>query len=67
MAQNQAWLGLAVLACSVSAIDGVPVPFPGNETQIEALVDRLDEEGLSAIAAALRQSVESRNGEFIKN
>ena len=35
LAQNQPWLGMAVLACSVAEIDNVPVPPPGNEQQIE--------------------------------
>ena len=39
---NQPWLGMAMLACSVAAIDDVPVP-PRRSTrqQIEALVSRL--------------------------
>ena len=35
------WLGMAMLACSVAAIDDIPVPPPVNEQQIEALVSRL--------------------------
>ena len=53
LAQNQMWLGMAVLACSVAAIDEVPVPPPGNEAQIEALVQRLGDAGIAAIAAVL--------------
>lgn len=53
LAQNQPWLGMAVLACSVVAIDDVPVPAPMNETQIEAIVARLGDKGISAIAGAL--------------
>lgn len=47
---NQAWLSLALLATSVSAIDDVPVPFPTNENQIESLVGRLGDVGLDAAA-----------------
>ena len=53
LAQNQPWLGMAVLACSVAAIDDVPVPMPANESLIEALVQRLGDDGIAAIAAAL--------------
>jgi len=53
LAQNQPWLGIAVLAASVAAIDDVPVPAPGTEGQIEALVSRLGDAGISAIATAL--------------
>ena len=55
LAQNQPWLGMAVLACSVAAIDDVPVPAPGTEAQIEAIIARLGDVGIEAIAAALSE------------
>lgn len=54
LAENQPYLGYAVLACSVTAIDGVPVPTPVNEAQIESMVARLGDSGLAAIGEALR-------------
>jgi hypothetical protein len=59
LAQNGPWLGVALLACSVSAIDDVPVPMPGNEQQVEALVGRLGDEGIAAAATALGELAES--------
>jgi hypothetical protein len=59
LAQNQPWLGMAVLACSVVAIDGVPVPQPTNEAQIEALVSRLGDGGIAAIAGALAPEMQA--------
>lgn len=53
LAQNQPWLGMAMLACSVAAVDDVPIPSPVNEQQIEALVSRLGDTGIAAVAAAL--------------
>ena len=53
LAQNAPWMGVALLAASVTAIDFVPVPQPATEAQIEALVGRLGEDGLDAAAAAL--------------
>ena len=53
LAQNQPWLGMAALAWCVTAIDDVPVPTPTNEAQIEALVSRLGDDGIEAIAAWL--------------
>jgi hypothetical protein len=53
LSQNGPWLGVALLACSVTAIDDVPVPMPANEQQIEALVSRLGDLGIAAAAAAL--------------
>ncbi len=53
LAHNQPWLGMAMLACSVAAIDEVPVPVPMTEQQIEGLVARLGDAGIAAAAAAL--------------
>lgn len=53
LADNAHWLGMAALACSVTAIDDVPVPTPANEQQIEGLVSRLGDAGISAVASAL--------------
>ena len=53
LSRNDRWLGLAVLAASVAAIDGVPVPMPASKAGIEAAVQRLDEAGLAAVAAGL--------------
>jgi hypothetical protein len=52
LAENQAWLGMAGLAMSVTAIDGIPLPIPSNEVQIEAAVARLGDDGLISAAAA---------------
>jgi hypothetical protein len=60
LAQNQPWLGMAVLAASVIAIDDVPVPQSTNEQQIEALVARLGDVGIAAVAEALREAQPSR-------
>ncbi|GAB0116898.1 hypothetical protein [Acidisoma sp. 7E03] len=53
LAQNQPYLGMALVACAVVAIDGVPVPCPSNEQQIESLVLRLGDTGLRAAGAVL--------------
>lgn len=54
LAQNHPWLGMALLACSVTAIDGVPYPIPANEQQIEAMIARLGDGGINAVAAAMQ-------------
>jgi len=53
LSENQPWLGMAMLASSVSAIDDVPYPQPANEQQVEGMVSRLGESGLESVAAAL--------------
>ena len=57
LAQNQPWLGMALIACSVSAIDDVPMPQPSTESQIEAMVGRLGDAGIAAVAAALQPAI----------
>ncbi|HBK05773.1 MAG TPA: hypothetical protein DDZ81_07885 [Acetobacteraceae bacterium] len=54
LAQNEAWLGMAGLAFSVVEISGVPIPAPKSEAQIEGIIERLGDEGLAAIASALK-------------
>lgn len=56
---NQAWLAVAVLASSVTAIDDVPIPFPANEAHIEAIVSRLGDGGLEAVAEAIEPLLRS--------
>lgn len=53
LSANERYLGVAMLAFVVSAIDGVPLPQPTNEAQIEAAIGRLGDAAISAIAAAL--------------
>lgn len=53
LAQNQPWLGMAMLACSVVALDDVPVPPATCEQHIEAMVSRLGDAGIAAAADAL--------------
>jgi len=53
LAQNPLWLGMATLACAVIEIDGIPIPSAINEAQIEALVGKLGDTGIAAIAKAL--------------
>jgi hypothetical protein len=54
LAQNEPWLSMAGLAFSVLEIDGVPVPAPATEAQIEGLIDRLGDEGLAAVAVTIK-------------
>ena len=46
---------MAGLAFSVLEIDGVPVPPPATEPQIESLIERLGDAGLQAIADAVAE------------
>jgi hypothetical protein len=68
LAQNEPWLSMASLAFSVLEIDGVPIPGPSTESQIESLIDRLGDEGLAAIADTIKEElVESYTGSQVGN
>ena len=55
LADNDRYLGIACLAFAVTSIDGVPLPQPTNEAQLEAAIDRIGDAGIEAIAATLRE------------
>ena len=40
-------------AAAVCEIDETPIPFPKNRGELDAVLDRLDDEGLTAVSAAL--------------
>jgi hypothetical protein len=65
LAQNQPWLGMAMLAYCVVAIDDVPVPSPTNEQQIEAMVSRLGDIGIAAVADAFDAGSEPDQSEIV--
>jgi len=55
LAENEPWLAIATMAYAVQSIDGVPVPTPTNEKQIEAVVQQLGDQGLEAIGKLLEE------------
>ena len=61
LAQNDRYLGYGMLAMCVVAIDGVPVPQPVNEGQLEALVQRLGDAGMVSVGRELA-AAEPGNG-----
>ena len=60
---NSAVAGQLMLAASVVSINGERVSFPINRLQLEAIVGRLDDEGLSAIALSFRDNNPSASGD----
>lgn len=49
---NAGVMGPASLACSVAEIDGVVVFPPATNQELRALIQRLDDEGIAAVAKA---------------
>ena len=53
LSRNDRWLGMAVLACSVAAIDDLPWPMPASKQGVEAMVERLGDAGIAAVSRAI--------------
>jgi hypothetical protein len=49
---------MAIIASAVTAIDEIPIPWPSTEIQIEALVGRLGDIGIEAIAQTIEPLLE---------
>ncbi len=62
-ASNAQYLGVAALAAAVIEIDGDRVAFPTSKRELEALVQRLDDEGIEAIGPALAELAGIKIGE----
>jgi hypothetical protein len=58
LASNERYVGYAMLAMCVSAVDGVPIPAPANEGQLEALVHRLGDAGMVAVGQGLADAAQ---------
>jgi hypothetical protein len=56
-AKNEVYFGQAFVAVCVVAIDGDPVSFPTTKRELEALVQRLDDEGLGVAALWLSSQI----------
>lgn len=48
-AQNQVYMAMAMPLIFVAEIDGDPVVMPTRKSEIEALIQRLDEDGIAAV------------------
>lgn len=48
-AKNQVYMGMVMPIIFVSAIDGDPVFPPSNFREVEALIQRLDDDGMEAV------------------
>jgi len=67
--KNEMYLGYASLAYHVASIDGEPISRPANKLQFEALIQRLDDDGLNAVAEAVAKLIapEQADEETLKN
>ena len=64
---KQQYLFMALIACACVSIDGTPVQFPTSELLIDALIDRLEQEGLDAVGLCIALNFTPKQGEDLKN
>ncbi len=55
-AQNTVYMGMTFPLLYVSAIDGSPLNPLTNKLQVEALIQRLDEEGIAAVVEGVAEN-----------
>lgn len=65
-AKNEVYMGMILPVIFVAAIDGVQVVAPSNKAQIEALIVRLDEEGIAAVAQGVQDHFGAQDPEADK-
>jgi hypothetical protein len=69
-AKNEPYLGYAVLAYAVTSIDGSALPVPTTKIALEAVVKRLDDDGILAVSKAFAKfnpASEDEAKETVKN
>lgn len=54
-ARNEVYMGMVLPLIYVSAIDDDPVYQPSRKSEVEALIQRLDEDGIAAIMAGVQE------------
>jgi hypothetical protein len=65
--EKSQYLFMAMISCACVSIDGVPVPFPTTELQIDALSDRLEQEGMDAIGLCIALNFPKAERADLKN
>lgn len=55
VASNQAYVQMCLPLLFVSGIDGNAVMMPNSERELHALIQRLDDEGVTAVALGVRE------------
>lgn len=54
-AKNEVYMGMVLPLIFVTAIDGDAVTQPRSKREVEALIERLDEDGISAVSVAVQE------------
>jgi hypothetical protein len=62
---NPVWVLWATVACCVTHIDDEPIRLPTSKLQVEALVDRIGDEGMRALLVRYRANSEAREAKVL--
>ena len=62
-AENTVYVQMVLPLTYVVEIDGVPVNQPNSEREIEALITRLDEEGVAAVMQGVQEHFASKGAD----
>lgn len=54
-AKNEVYMGMILPMIFISKIDGDPVLLPNTKAQVEALIQRLDDEGIDAVMRGVQE------------
>lgn len=55
-AKNEVYMGMVMPLIFVAEIDGEAVFSPAKKSEVEALIQRLDEEGIAAVMAGVQEN-----------
>lgn len=55
-AKNEVYMGMVLPLIYVASIDGDPVFQPGKKSELEALIQRLDDDGINAVMVGVQKN-----------
>lgn len=67
VAQNQTYMGMVFPLLFITAIDGDPLARPGSKGEVEALIQRLDADGIEAVMTAVQTNFAPPTEDAAKN
>jgi len=65
-AKNQVYVGMVMPLTYIIEIDGHPVAFPNSEREIEALITRLDENGVTTVMEGVQAHFGGEDAEQVQ-
>lgn len=54
-AKNEVYMAMVLPLIYVAELDGHPVPLPAKKSEVEALISRLDEDGINAVMLGVQE------------